>query len=160
MQIKNAHWQWLTLAVVLGDQVTKQLVFRSLDWYAQVEVLPIFNLVHLRNTGVAFSFFAGSPQLPFIILALAVSVFVVWWLRKNPHGQTLVALAFSLIAGGALGNAIDRAFRGYVIDFLDFHWAGWHFPAFNVADIAISIGAGLMILDALLEWRRSRVAGG
>lgn len=160
MQLRNIYWLWCSLAVIVADQVSKQVVFLRLDWYDHVPFLPFFNIVHLRNTGVAFSFFTGSPQIPFILLAVAVSIFVLWWLRRNPHGQTMVAVAFALIAGGAIGNAIDRATRGYVIDFLDFHWAGWHFPAFNLADSAITVGAGLMILDALLEWRRSRKTAG
>jgi signal peptidase II len=87
-----------------------------------------------------------------------VSVGILWWLRQNPRGQTLFAAALALILGGALGNVIDRATRGYVVDFLDFYWGSWHFAAFNVADMAISTGAGLLILDMLLEARRNRVA--
>lgn len=158
MVLRNAHWLWLSLLVIVLDQITKQIVFRNLEWFESIAVMPHFNLVHLRNTGVAFSMFAGSPQLPFILLAIAVAIFVIWWLRRNPTGFRMVAIALSLIAGGAIGNAIDRATRGYVIDFLDFYWGSWHFPAFNVADIAITVGAGLMILDAFLEWRRSRKA--
>ena len=84
---------------------------------------------------------------------------ILIWLRRHPSDQPLVAVALCLILAGAIGNAIDRALRGYVVDFLDFHWAGWHFAAFNIADTAITIGAGLMILDAILDWRRSRAAG-
>lgn len=159
MRIRNAHWLWLSAALILLDQISKQLVHRQLDWYESVAVLPFFNIVHLRNTGVAFSMFSDSPQLFFVGLALAVSVGILIWLRRHPSDQPLVAVALCLILAGAIGNAIDRALRGYVVDFLDFHWAGWHFAAFNVADTAITIGAGLMILDAILDWRRSRAAG-
>lgn len=156
MRIRNAHWLWLSAGLILLDQITKQLIYRNLDWYAQIAVMPHFNIVHLRNTGVAFSMFAGGSQLPFILLALAVAVGILIWLRRNPSGQPLVAISLCLILAGAIGNAIDRATRGYVIDFLDFYWGSWHFAAFNVADMAITIGAGLMILDAVLDWRRQR----
>jgi signal peptidase II len=159
MRIRNAHWLWLSAALILLDQISKQLVHRQLDWYESVTVLPFFNIVHLRNTGVAFSMFSDSSQLVFIGLALVVSVGILIWLRRHPSDQPLVAVALCLILAGAIGNAIDRAARGYVVDFLDFHWAGWHFAAFNIADTAITIGAGLMILDAIVDWRRSRVAG-
>ncbi|MCK5771914.1 signal peptidase II [Algiphilus sp.] len=159
MRIRNAHWLWLSAGLILLDQISKQLIHRHLDWYEQIAVLPHFNIVHLRNTGVAFSMFAGNSQLPFILLALAVAVGILIWLRRNPSGQPLVAVSLCLILAGAIGNAIDRAARGYVIDFLDFYWGSWHFAAFNVADMAITIGAALMILDALLDWRRSRRGG-
>ena len=159
MRIRNAHWLWLSAALILLDQISKQLIHRQFDLYESVAVLPVFNIVHRRNTGVAFSMFSDSPQLFFVGLALAVSVGILIWLRRHPSDQPLVAVALCLILAGAIGNAIDRALRGYVVDFLDFHWAGWHVPAFNVADTAITIGAGLMILDAILDWRRSRAAG-
>ncbi|WP_420426948.1 signal peptidase II [Algiphilus sp.] len=159
MPVRNAHWLWLSAAIILLDQITKQLVHRHLDWYEHIAVFPHFNIVHLRNTGVAFSMFSGSSQIIFIGLAIIVSAGILIWLRRNPKGQTLVAVALCLILAGAIGNAIDRAARGYVVDFLDFYWGSWHFAAFNVADTAITIGASLMILDAFLDWRRSRRTG-
>lgn len=159
MPIRNAHWLWLSAALIVLDQITKQLVHRQLDWYEHIAVMPHFNIVHLRNTGVAFSMFSGGSQLIFIALAIIVSAGILIWLRRNPKGQTLVAVSLCLILAGAIGNAIDRAARGYVIDFLDFYWGSWHFAAFNVADTAITIGAALMILDAFLDWRRSRRPG-
>jgi len=159
MPIRNAHWLWLSAAIILLDQITKQLVHRQLDWYEHISVFPHFNIVHLRNTGVAFSMFSGNSQLIFITLAIVVSAGILIWLRRNPKGQTLVAVSLCLILAGAIGNAIDRATRGYVIDFLDFYWGSWHFAAFNVADTAITIGAALMILDAFLDWRRTRRLG-
>lgn len=145
---------------MLLDQVTKQLIVRQLGWFDVLPVMPHFNLVHMRNTGAAFSILSGAPPVFFILLGTAVSLGILWWLRRNPAGQTPVAIALSLILGGALGNVIDRVSRGYVIDFLDFYWGGWHFAAFNVADSAITIGAGLLILDMVLESRRSRRAAG
>ncbi|MCR9090584.1 signal peptidase II [Algiphilus sp.] len=159
MPVRNAHWLWLSAIIILLDQITKQLVHRHLDWYEHIAIFPHFNIVHLRNTGVAFSMFSGSSQIIFISLAIIVSAGILIWLRRNPKGQTLVAVALCLILAGAIGNAIDRAARGYVVDFLDFYWGSWHFAAFNLADTAITIGASLMILDAFLDWRRSRRTG-
>ena len=157
-QPRNVYWLWISAAVMLADQVTKQLIVRQLGWFDVLPVMPHFNLVHMRNTGAAFSMLCAAPPAFFILLATGVSVGILWWLRRNPTGQTLVALALSLILGGALGNVIDRATRGYVVDFLDFYWGNWHFAAFNVADCAITVGAGLLILDMLLEARRGKPA--
>ncbi len=146
-QYKNVYWLWVSLAVIILDQVSKQVVFTKLGLY---EVVPLFgqlNLTHMHNTGAAFSMLSGASPLFFVFLGVAVSVGVLWWLRRNPRGQTLVCAALVLIQGGALGNVIDRVRHGYVIDFIDFHVAGWHWPAFNVADSAICIGAGLLLLD-------------
>lgn len=157
-QYKNVYWLWISAAVMLLDQITKQLVVKNLGWYDVLPVVPHFNLTHMRNTGAAFSMLSNAPPAFFILLGVAVSAGILWWLRKNPRGQTLVALALSLILGGALGNVIDRATRGYVVDFLDFYWGGWHFAAFNVADSAITLGAGLLIFDMILESRRAKSA--
>lgn len=155
---KNVYWLWLSAAVMVADQITKQLVVRNLGWFDVMPVFPHFNLVHMHNTGAAFSMLSSAPRVFFILLGVAVSVGILWWLRRNPRGQTLFASALALILGGALGNVIDRATRGYVVDFLDFYWGSWHFAAFNVADAAITLGAGLMILDMILESRRARQA--
>lgn len=89
-----------------------------------------------------------------MVLGVGVSLGILWWLRRNPQGQTILASALSLILGGALGNVIDRVTRGHVVDFVDFYWGDWHFAAFNVADMAISVGTALLILDMLLDGRR------
>jgi len=157
-QYRNVYWLWLSAAVMLVDQVTKQLIVRQLGWFDVLPVMPHLNIVHMRNTGAAFSMLSSAPPAFFILLATAVSLGILWWLRRNPSGQTLVAVALSLILGGALGNVIDRATRGHVVDFIDFYWGEWHFAAFNIADSAITIGAGLLILDMLLEGRRSKQA--
>jgi len=157
-QYRNVYWLWASAAVMLLDQVTKQLVVKHLGWFDVLPVIPHFNLVHMHNTGAAFSMLSSAPAVLFIALGVAVSVGILWWLRKNPRGQTLFASALSLILGGALGNVIDRATRGYVVDFVDFYWGSWHFAAFNVADSAITIGAGLMILDMILDARRGKPA--
>lgn len=157
---KNVYWLWLSAFVIVSDQVTKQLVVRSLAWFESIPVMPHLNLVHMKNTGAAFSMFSTAPAVMFVLLACAVSIVILIWLRRNPNGPRLVAVALSLILGGALGNVIDRVTRGHVVDFIDFYWGNWHFAAFNVADIAISCGAGLLILDMLLESRRKRPVTG
>ena len=157
-QHKNVYWLWVSAAVMLLDQVTKQMVVKYLGWFDVQPVMPHLNLVHMHNTGAAFSMLSSAPPLFFIALGVAVSVGILWWMRRNPRGQGLFAASLALILGGALGNVIDRATRGYVVDFVDFYWGSWHFAAFNVADMAISVGAGLMILDMLLETRRARQA--
>ena len=157
-QYRNVYWLWVSATVMLADQVSKQLIVRKLGWFDVQPVFPHFNLVHMRNTGAAFSMFASASPVFFILLATVVSGGILWRLRRNPRGQTMVAGALALILGGALGNVIDRATRGYVVDFLDFYWADWHFAAFNLADSAITLGAGLLILDMLLDSRRAKSA--
>lgn len=150
---QNVHWLWLAGLVIVVDQITKQLVVRNFELFDSVALLPVLNLTRMHNTGAAFSMFSGLPPAFFVLLSLVVSVGIMIWLRRHPHDQRLTAAALALILGGALGNAIDRATRGYVIDFIDFHLGQWHWPAFNVADSAICIGAACMIIDALLASR-------
>jgi signal peptidase II len=154
-----ARWLALALALVLADQLTKQAVLLS---FRTGERLPIiagfFDLTLLFNRGAAFSLLAdagGWQRWFFIGIGVAATLFIGWMLWR--HGsQKLFSLALSLILGGALGNVIDRVLRGEVVDFLLFYWRGWHFPAFNVADSAITIGAALLIVDELLRVRRAR----
>lgn len=152
---KNVYWLWLSAAVMLSDQISKQLVVRSIERFESVPVLPVLNWVHMHNTGAAFSMFSHLPPWVFVILGVGVAVGILVWLRRNATGQRLVACGLSLILGGALGNVIDRVRLGHVTDFIDFHVGDWHFAAFNVADSAITIGAGLLILDMLLDMRRA-----
>ncbi len=158
LQYKNVYLLWMTVVVILADQITKQLVVRHLAWFETIPVLPHLNLVHMKNTGAAFSILSDAPPVFFVLLGTAVSIGILWWLRRNPHGQTLLAAALSLIMGGALGNVIDRVTRGHVVDFVDFYVGSWHFAAFNVADMAISLGTGLLLLDMVLDLRRTRNA--
>jgi signal peptidase II len=121
-------------------------------------VTSFFNLVRVHNHGAAFSFLAaagGWQRWLFTGIGLVATLFMLWMLRSHA-GQTLFCLAISLVLGGAVGNVVDRLLHGYVIDFLDFFWGRWHFPAFNVADSAITLGAGLLILDEILRVRRGR----
>ncbi len=145
-------WLRLSALVLFLDQATKILAEYQLELYQRVEVLPFMNLTLMQNHGAAFSFLAdagGWQRWFFVILTLVITVFLLRWLRAlQPHEQSL-AIALSLIIGGAIGNLIDRVQYGYVIDFLDFHAMGWHWPAFNVADSAIVVGAAILIWDAL-----------
>jgi signal peptidase II len=147
---------WLTLLVIVLDQLTKSAVERSLGLYQSLVVLPIFEITRLHNTGAAFSFLAeaaGWQRWLFTTLAIIVSAALVLWLRRIDSEARLLASAVALILGGALGNVIDRLRLGYVIDFLNVHWGVHYFPAFNVADSSITIGAALLLLDAWLEAR-------
>lgn len=155
---RNVHWLWLTAVVMLVDQVTKQLVVKHMALFETLPLMPHLNLTSLRNTGAAFSMFSDSSPIVFVLIGVAVSIGILMWMRRNPQGQTRVAIALALIMGGALGNVIDRVTRGHVVDFVDFYWGTWHFAAFNVADAAISIGAALMVLDSLIESLRSASA--
>jgi len=154
----NLRLLWIAAIVIVIDQLTKHFVDRIMALYDSIPVIPYFNLVRLHNTGAAFSMLNTAPAAMFIVLSTAVSIGILWWLRSNRHGQLLNALAFVFVLGGALGNAIDRAARGYVLDFIQFYVGDWHFAAFNVADMAITLGAGLMIVDLVLQSVRRPVA--
>jgi signal peptidase II len=151
-----AAWLWLSLGVIALDQATKFLATRFLELYERVEVLPVLDFTLLHNTGAAFSLLAGASGWQrwfFIGLALTVSAVLMVWIWRTPRGEKLLPLSLSLILGGALGNVIDRIVHGYVVDFIHAHWGAAYFPAFNIADSAITIGAGLLILDAFREHR-------
>lgn len=142
---------WLSAVVFILDLLTKYSVTQNFELYESVNILPIFNLTYARNTGAAFSFLAnhdGWQKYFFIVLAIVISAVLVYFLKKNSTSQKLQNSAYALIIGGALANMVDRAYNGFVVDFLDFYWQNWHYPTFNVADIAICIGAGLLALDA------------
>ena len=151
---------WLAIAaiVILLDQFAKTLILGTFQLDGSHTVTPFFNIVRVHNTGAAFSFLAGAAGWQrwfFVGLGAVAAVFIVWMLRSH-GGQRLFCWALALILGGALGNVIDRLLHGYVVDFIQVHWRGWYFPSFNVADSAITVGAGLLILDELLRVRRSR----
>jgi signal peptidase II len=154
--------KWLGLAalIVILDQLTKYLVRSTFSLHESIEVTPFFNLVFVFNRGAAFSFLSdasGWQRIFFIALALAASLWIVWLLRKHAS-QVLFCLALSLILGGAIGNVIDRLVFGAVVDFLDFHLRGSHWPVFNAADSAISCGAALLVWEALTAKRRPATA--
>ena len=155
-----SKWLWLSVIVIVLDQITKALVIRSLGLYESIDLLPVLSLTHLHNTGAAFSMLAGASGWQrwfFTLLGIVVSVALMIWLRRiRPNEQTLLAVGLSLVLGGALGNVIDRVWLGYVIDFVHVHWdrVGFSFAAFNVADSSISIGAACLLLDAFMEGRK------
>jgi len=151
-------WLGVALVVLLADQFTKVLI---LGYYKYGDVTPVtsfFNVVRAHNTGAAFSFLAaagGWQRWFFTAIGVAAALFIIWLLRSHA-GQRLFSFALACILGGAVGNVIDRLLYGYVVDFLDFYWGSWHFPAFNVADSAITIGAACLILDELRRVRKTR----
>jgi len=160
-------WPWLGLAalLVVADQVTKVLILANYQLGDSTFITSFFNIVRVHNTGAAFSFLAdagGWQRWFFTAVGVAAAVFIVWMLRTHP-GEKLFAFALACILGGAIGNVIDRLLHGYVVDWLDFHWGflsgmfpGGHFPAFNLADAAITVGAISLILDEIQRVRRNR----
>lgn len=152
--------QWLGLAVILllADQFTKILILGAYQLGDSTYVTSFFNVVRVHNYGAAFSFLAGASgwQRWFFTALGVVAACVIIWLLRAHAGQKLFCFAMACILGGALGNVIDRVAYGYVVDFLDFHWRGMHFPAFNLADSAITAGAVGLILDELLRVRKTR----
>lgn len=152
-------WLLLSAVIVAGDQLTKYIAVQFLAAGKVVTATPFFNLVLVYNSGAAFSILsdaAGWQRGLFVAIALIASAWIVYLLRKYPH-QYWFALALALVLAGAVGNVIDRILIGAVIDFLDFHALGYHWPAFNVADSAITCGAALLIWDALRP--RQKVEG-
>ena len=152
--------RWLALAfiILLADQFTKVLIVGYYQLHDSTYVAPFFNVVRAHNTGAAFSFLAGASGWQrwfFTCVGLAAAALILWMLKSH-SGQKLFSFAMACILGGAIGNVVDRLVHGYVVDFLDFHWRGMHFPAFNVADSAITIGAACLIMDELLRVKRGK----
>lgn len=148
-------WLGLSLAIILLDQLTKWFVASHMAPFESLYVLPVFNVALLHNTGAAFSMLAGASGWQrwfFVVLAILVSGALSVWLARMPAtGDRWIAAGLALVAGGAVGNVVDRLVHGYVVDFLQFHWRGWYFPAFNAADSAITVGAVILVLDGLLR---------
>ena len=149
------RWLGLAVLVVVLDQASKLAILRHFAVGDRLELMSFFNLILTYNPGAAFSFLAGAggwQKWFFVVLALGISAWIIVLLKK--HGdEFLLSLALALVMGGAIGNVVDRFAYGAVVDFLDFHFAGWHFPAFNVADSAITVGAALMIIEQLMAGR-------
>jgi len=146
------RWLWLSVLVIVLDQATKSLATAYLTMHVPVPVLPMFNLTLVHNTGAAFSFLSeagGWQRWFFALVALLVAVVLVRWLAQLRSQQVWIAVALALVLGGALGNVWDRLWLGYVVDFIDVYYGGWHWPAFNIADSAISVGAVMLVIDAL-----------
>ncbi len=147
------RWYGLAAVVIALDLFTKHLASTQLQYGQPVEVFSWFNLTLLHNTGAAFSFLSdagGWQRWLFSGIAIVISLVLVVWLYRLPREQTLLAAALALILGGALGNLWDRVTLGYVVDFISVHYGGWYFPAFNIADSAVSVGAACMLLDSFV----------
>ncbi|MCK5191485.1 MAG: signal peptidase II [Methylococcales bacterium] len=144
-------WLWLSVIALILDQWSKIAVDSSMRLYESIALFPGFNLTYVHNTGAAFSLLSeagGWQRWFFAILAFVISVVLTIWLYRLKNHETLLAVALALVLGGAIGNLIDRLAYGYVIDFLDVYYQSWHWPAFNIADSAISVGVFLMLLES------------
>ena len=152
-------WLLLSALVVLADQLSKSYITSHYGEFEFTTVLPVLDITRMHNVGAAFSFLAtasGWQRWLFITLAVTVSIGIVVWLYRMPRSQGLLACGLALVLGGAIGNVIDRIRLGAVVDFIHFHWDRAYFPAFNIADSAITVGAACLILDAMLEPKRAR----
>ena len=152
--IKVYRWLVLTLIALLLDQISKQLIVGQMTLYQSIEVMPFFNLYYVHNYGAAFSFLSdqsGWQRWFFIITSSLISMGIFYWLTQLKSSQRLLIIALSLVLGGALGNLYDRVMFGYVIDFIDWYVGSYHWPAFNIADASISLGAVLLIIDAFIN---------
>ena len=153
-----ASWLFLSAVVVVIDQLSKNYIAQHFGEFEFVRILPVLDITRMHNVGAAFSFLAsasGWQRWVFIGLAVAVSIGIIIWLARLPRtANKLLACGLALVLGGAVGNVIDRIRLGFVIDFIHFHWDRAYFPAFNVADSAITVGAACLLLDALMEGKR------
>ena len=149
--MKNIKWLWLTLLVIILDQATKYWAEHILGWNGKVSILPIFDFTLVHNTGAAFGFlgsYGGWQHVFFVTLAVIISVALLVAITRLQAFERHLALAYALIIAGAIGNAMDRVIYQYVVDFIHFFYKSWHYPHFNIADIAIFIGAFLLIFEA------------
>jgi len=145
-------WLWLSGVVIVLDQLTKYIADNYLQFHQPISLFPMFNLTLSYNEGAAFSFLSeagGWQRWFFTVLALVISVVLVVWIKRLKEGELWSAIALSLVLGGAIGNVIDRVIFGYVIDFLDVYYQQWHWPIFNIADSAISVGVAILLFDGL-----------
>ena len=157
-------WLWLSALTIVLDQLTKKIAEAELLLHRPVAVFPSFNFTLMYNKGAAFSFLSeagGWQRIFFVSLSSAISIFLVFWLKQitqdeKQKNNQLIQIAIALILGGAIGNLIDRALTGEVVDFIQVYYSTYYFPAFNIADSAITLGAGLLILDMLLEAKRKK----
>ncbi|HEX5362494.1 MAG TPA: signal peptidase II [Fluviicoccus sp.] len=152
VNLKNLHWLWLGVVVFVLDQWSKTYFERLLDHGQSIDLLPVFSWTLAYNTGAAFSFLhdaGGWQRWFFIVLAISVCSGMVVWLSRLPANARWLMAGIGLLVGGALGNVYDRFTLGYVIDFIHVHYQTWHFPAFNIADCGITVGAALLVIDSL-----------
>lgn len=150
----------IALAAAALDQWVKRLVVTNMELYERIDVAPMLSLYHTRNTGIAFSFLSGFNDTAMVALTGAVMLFIGWLALRAEHHQHLARAGFALILGGALGNIVDRATLGYVVDYILFHTETWSFAVFNLADAFISVGAAMVVLQEVLDWRGRDDPGG
>lgn len=144
------RWYWIVGLVILADQLSKQIILATFKLNESLNLLPFFSLTYRQNTGAAFSFLhdaGGWQRWLFALVAIGFSVVLTVWLRRQHWTEKLSAVAFTLVIGGAVGNLIDRLMHGFVVDFLHFFYQDYHYPAFNIADSAICVGAVLIIFE-------------
>ncbi|MGB0892783.1 MAG: signal peptidase II [Parashewanella sp.] len=147
------RWYWVALIAFIADQVSKQWVLANFKLYDSIQLMPMLNFTYVRNYGAAFSFLSdagGWQRWFFTVIAIGISGLLTYWLRKQPANMWRLNLSFTLVIGGAIGNLVDRLMHGFVVDFIDVYWNTSHYPAFNIADSAICIGAGLIIWDSFV----------
>jgi len=157
------NWLWLTVSTVALDQLTKKIAEAELLLHQPLDIFPGFNFTLIYNKGAAFSFLSeagGWQRIFFVGISTVISIFLLFWLKQISQDQKqqnniVLKSAIALILGGAVGNLIDRAMTGQVVDFIQVYYSSYYFPAFNIADSAITLGAGLLILDMFLENKRS-----
>jgi len=156
-------WLWLSALVIVLDQLTKKIAEAELLLHEPIAILPSFNFTLMYNKGAAFSFLSdagGWQRIFFVALSTIISIFLFFWLKQicnddKQKNNQLLQIAIALILGGAIGNLIDRAMTGAVVDFIQLYYSTYYFPAFNIADSAITVGAGLLILDMFMESKRN-----
>lgn len=156
----GVRWLGLALLVFIADIAIKLVVMHTMGygWNNRIEVFPFFNLLYVHNYGAAFSFLSnqgGWQRWLFTAIAIAVVIMLMFWMRKLPASEKWSNVAYALIIGGAVGNVFDRLVHGFVVDYLDFHWYGYHWPAFNLADSAICVGAIMIVLDGFRKKKDS-----
>jgi signal peptidase II len=154
-------WLWLAVLAVILDQVTKVAAEQLLTFAQPVYLLPVLDFTLLYNKGAAFSFLADQPGWQrwfFTAVSIGVSIMLIVWIQRLPRGAVWLPIALALILGGAIGNLIDRVIYGHVVDFISVHWNNRYFPAFNIADSAITLGAIMMVLDVIREIKEERAA--
>jgi len=149
----------LCLAAILLDQAIKYLVETGMEMHRQIDLLPFLALYRTHNTGISFSLFSDASVWQLVAIVAVVTGFIAWLAWNSEARQVIARTGFALIIAGALGNLVDRVLLGYVVDYLLFHTPSWSFAVFNLADTCISIGAGLVIVQEAVDWRRARAAG-
>ncbi len=162
LRLKLKHtglaWLWLALLVLILDQLSKQLALAWLEYAQPIALLPVFDLTLVYNKGAAFSFLAGQDGWQrwfFSLIAVAVAGYLLYWLSKISRSERLLSIALVLILGGAIGNLIDRLLLGHVVDFISLHWQRHYYPAFNIADAAITLGALLLLWESVVAGRKA-----